>query len=195
MPSVKYDLGYLRAALEILDTYLLSEDLFWPLNSEAPIGETMFPRLTIGGILLSMARLQARPILPYQSSQFQNLVVALDHYRSDMRVAWERKSRREFISRLDQWKHYINELSMNPDENIPFYGSEVRLRLLLDLLEDEITPVDDIYVTSLLQMDKILQAVFIKGGFIWDSVLSPGFNQEKYWYLWGKPSINTLFTP
>jgi hypothetical protein len=131
--------------------------------------------------------------LPSQAAQFQQLVITLDHWRAKMQVAWERKSKREFLSRLEQWKHYINDLRLNPEENIPFYESEVRLRLLLDLLEPEIGPLEDNYVTSLHQMDNILKTLLAKGAFVWELDLSPGFDQDTFWYLWGKPKVDNSF--
>ena len=49
MKSFAYDLGYLRAGLELLEAYLLAEDVFWPIDASPPEGEPEYPRLTLGG--------------------------------------------------------------------------------------------------------------------------------------------------
>ena len=43
MKSLDYDLGYLTAGLEILERYLLSDDVFWAMNAKPPEGELDFP--------------------------------------------------------------------------------------------------------------------------------------------------------
>ena len=59
MPTLEYDLGYLRAALTVLDDYLLSADLYWSIGNSPPRGEPPYPSLTLGGVLLAQARAHA----------------------------------------------------------------------------------------------------------------------------------------
>ena len=53
MPSPEYDLRYLKAGIEQLESYLLSSDVYWSIGTRAPAGETPYPQLTIGGLLLA----------------------------------------------------------------------------------------------------------------------------------------------
>ncbi len=52
MPTPAQDLSFFQAGLESLETYLLSEGLFWPLAGD-------LPRLTVGGMLLAGKRIEA----------------------------------------------------------------------------------------------------------------------------------------
>jgi len=39
MKFFEYDLRYLSAGLEILEKYILSDEVFWPINANPPGGE------------------------------------------------------------------------------------------------------------------------------------------------------------
>jgi hypothetical protein len=83
----------------------------------------------------------------------------------------------------------LNDLGRNPEEYNDFYGSEVRLRLIMDLIEPMMDPPDETYINLLNELDIFLRRILIPGAFIWDAVFVPGFEQDTYWYLWGKPGI------
>ena len=55
MTPVEKDKSYLEASISELETYLLSQELYWPISARG----FDLPRLTIGGILLTQARLEA----------------------------------------------------------------------------------------------------------------------------------------
>lgn len=121
-----------------------------------------------------------------------SLEMKLDHWHTGWRSTWERKAQREFKSRLRQWDLYISELQLNPDANFPYYDSEVRVRVLIDLLIPEMKPPGDQFMNQLTGLDAFLKSVLQPGAFIWEEELSSGFNREKFWYLWGIPEIEGL---
>lgn len=55
-----YDLRYLAAGVKALESYLLSSDLYWPPGIEARSGESPYPSLTPGNILLAKLRAETR---------------------------------------------------------------------------------------------------------------------------------------
>jgi len=67
--QVEYDLRYLKAGVEELEQYLLSSQLYWPVHVVTPTGETPYPRLTPGELLLAREKLRARS-LDFLSSDF-----------------------------------------------------------------------------------------------------------------------------
>jgi len=192
MPTIEYDLGYLQAGLDLLETYLISKSLFFAIGAQSPSGEPAYPRLTLGNLIISQAILEEKTLSPYQSKRKKLLRVSIKDVRSRWSVAWERKARREFSSRLRQWQHFINELRQEPDKFIDYFGNEVRLRVLLDLLGSDIEPVGEQSELQLKEMDKFLQKVWIQDNFLWEKVLAGKFNRTRYWYLWGKPDIENL---
>src|SRR3990172_5406180 len=137
MPTLKYDLGYLRAALTVLDDYLLSADLYWSIGNSPPRGEPPYPSLTLGGVLLAQARAHAHPasgILVGQLAQADEQIKAV---RGRWRSAWGRKARRDFHARLNLWRDFLEEYRQNPKANLDRYAYEVRRRAMSHLLYSE----------------------------------------------------------
>ena len=185
-----YALTYLEAALESLEAYLLSGDLFWPLDASAPDAEGAYPALTLGNILLFAARLRAREgaLLPVEVSRLRMAEGRLDAFRARWRVAWEGKARREFRSRLHQWSGFLEELLGDPSGSMAYYTYEVRLRVIMDLLCAHGAVLETDERDALASLDARLEAAWVRGAFLWPEELAAGFPVEKYWYLWGSLS-------
>jgi hypothetical protein len=73
MPSLEKDRAFLEASVPELEDYLLSDELYWPITARG----FDLPRLTIGGILLAKARLEAR------GERIEALLTRLDAVRSN----------------------------------------------------------------------------------------------------------------
>jgi len=192
MSSAAFDFRYLKAGIHEVEPYLLSKNLFWPLSSPPPAGEPQYPRLTLGGLLLSDARMRARYLHPSQTHDLESLESMLDHWRMTWRTSWERKAQREFKSRLRQWDLYLNELVYKPEVHIPYYDNEVRIRVLIELLLPEINLIEDEFTNKLLNLDGFLKSNLVPGEFIWEDELKSGFDNNVYWYLWGMPEIDQI---
>ena len=183
MPSLQYNLGYLQACVSDLEAYLLSKTLFWSLGGT--IGS--YPRFTLGGLLLALRLSQAANLTPQQKDDLQKCEAILNASRSRWQVAWGRKSQLEFLSRLRQWQNYVNDLIKDPEDQVPYYASEIRLRVFISLLYPEIEKPEEEYLGLLDGLDNTLRLVFIPGDFIWDENLVDGFPRETFWFLWGMP--------
>jgi hypothetical protein len=189
MGSPAYDLGYLKAGVEVCKTYIKSQHLFFPLNTPSPYGEPAYHRLTLGGLLLAVARLEAQELPDQQALEFRTLQRWLTDFRAARRVAWERKAQRELLSRLRQWQIYSSELLADPEQHLSFYTNEVKIRVMIELLIQEVGPLEKETLNMLETSDGLLRMIFHAGEFIWEDVLAPGFPPNPYWYLWGNPSI------
>jgi hypothetical protein len=192
MPSIEFDLGYLQAGLDSLEAYLISKSLFWPIGAQSPSGDPAYPRLTLGNLLFSQVQLNAKTLLPYQSDRLKILNARISDVHSRWPVAWERKAKREFTSRLRQWQQYLIELHQEPLNFIDFFRNEVRLRFLLDLLASVFEPLEGQTSLLLIELDEFLQKVWVQDDFLWDKTLARDFNKDRYWYLWGRPEIENL---
>ena len=186
--SISYDLGYIAAALETLESYLLSRDLFWPVGGRPPSGEGNYPVLTPGGVLLSLARLRARRLSPANEAQLQRYEMQLESLRERWRVAWEQKAAWDYRSRLRQWGDYLEEALREPGGQMAYYVYEVRLRVMLALLEADGLGVEAEEHRALDLLDARLTSYWVDGDFLWGEELATGFPQETFWYLWGKLS-------
>lgn len=185
MKTFEYDLRYVQAGLEVLEDYLLSDEVFWPLSVNPPAGGPDYPRLTLGGLLLSRARLTAYPKSPPQKEQVDQLISKLELIRSKWRVAWEKKATHSFNVRLRMWRDFIEEFQNSPQENADRYLYEVRLRTMLKLLKTEGGGQQQPEVDLLSGLDGYLKSVLVTGAFIWEPELQTEFPANEYWYLYG----------
>jgi len=186
MPSFYYDLWYLRAGVEQFEHYLLADDIYWHLGVQPPSGEPPYPQLTLGWLLLANKRVGLEADTAKQEAEVSQLSNQLESIQSKWRIAWEQKAAKEFHTRLILWRDYLEEYRSNPEQNYDRYKYEVSRRVLLDLLNQNdsqlIEPVD---MDLLSGLDQMIRSILQSSNFIWDANLQSGFDQERYWYLYG----------
>jgi hypothetical protein len=175
MTSTEQDKAYLEAGIPELEAYLLSKELYWPISARG----YSLPRLTIGGLLLAQARLEAR------GEHIESHLPRLYGVRSKWRAAWETKAGREVGARMRLWSNYLADYRQNPEGHADAYPHEVRYRVMLHLLLAEL-PAPPAEQNVLTQLDGTLRARLSPGDFIWETDLEAGFPREVYWYLYGK---------
>jgi hypothetical protein len=180
-----YDIGYTEAGLDVLKDYLLSEEMFWPLSVHPPSGEPPYPRFTLGGLLLSLKRLSAYHKSSTQEEQLNRVNLRLDFIRSQWRAAWEKKAGYNFNTRLHMWREFIEEYRNSPQENADRYPYEVRLRVMLHLLQGQSGRLETSTLDLLKALDIFLKATLARGSFVWEAELQNGFPVSDYWYLYG----------
>ena len=187
MSHADYDLKYLQAGLDELKNYLLSKELFWPLGLPTPSGQSPYPKMTLGNLLLFNAELQAHhtsgSLNAAQSSALQKVEALLESTQQKWQVAWQEKTTWEFRSRLRQWSHYLNDLNREAENHRPYYATEVRLRAMLDLLAATLASAPPVSA-SLPMLDSQLKTLLPPGDFVWNQQLAAGFPSEQYWYLY-----------
>jgi hypothetical protein len=71
-----------------------------------------------------------------------------------------------------------------PEQHADAYPHEVRLRVMLHLLGEEMSDRPD-EQQVLPQLDKILHRSLVQSMFIWAEYLQMAFPAEVYWYLYG----------
>jgi len=187
MPDFAYYQVYLQAGLREAERYLLSNRLFWPLNVEPALGEPAYANLTLGTLLLSSAFAHPLARNASQRTVLAEIEAEIDAVRIQWRVAWERKASWEYKSRLRQWGNVLKEIRIEPEDNIAYYRYEVRWRVLIHLLQAELTEINPALQEHLDSLDLLLRALFAPGDFIWEPELAPGFPDDNFWYLWGLP--------
>jgi len=185
MPSVEYDLGYMDAAVDLLERYLLSRQIYWKMIASAPTGDPPYPSLTLGGLLLALARTRARQLNPKQTQQFTQLVGEIDIVRSKWRTAWENKAQDEYRSRLNLWRDFLEEFRQEPEDNADRYHYEVGRRVMLHLLDGETRGIPPAEHQMLAGLDSILSGLLVPGEFIWGKELAAGFSRDEFPYLYG----------
>ncbi len=187
--TIEYDLRYLESGLLDLEGYLLSQEMYWPVGASAPSGGPPYPRLTLGNLLLSQARLHARWLAPVQSAELERLDRRMEETRTRWLSAWRQKVQREFGMRLSLWRDYLEDYRQNPSGNVDRYAYEVNRRIILDLLEPQAGSIPPAETEMLAGLDRLLRAAFQPGPFVWDAELEKGFPEHPYWYLYGRPKM------
>jgi hypothetical protein len=185
MPSIEYDLGYLGEGLVTLESYLLSDDIYWNMRVASPPGEPDYPLLTLGGLLLAEARLTARRLSIEHSGKFSRLITGIELNRTHWHTAWTKKAEREFTARLRMWREFIEDYRENPAANIDRYAYEVSRRVMLHYLQAEADQVSEPEQEMLEGLDKLILAVLNPGDFIWEEELRSGFPPRTFPYLYG----------
>jgi hypothetical protein len=186
-----YDMGYVEAGVEALKDYLLSEHMFWPLSAHPPEGKSPYPQLTLGGLLLSVRRLFAYPKSAIQAEQLNLVKSRIDFIHTKWQVAWEKKARHNFATRLHMWRDFIEEYRGNPQDNADRYGYEVRLRVMLQLLQMDAGQLEQSELDLLHTLDVFIKEALVQGDFVWEAELQSGFPVSDYWYLYGSLRTST----
>jgi hypothetical protein len=157
--SIPNDKRYLEAGIPELENYLLSKELYYPIGRN-------LPQLTLGGVLLSLARLGKRDAVIFDEQ--------VDRVRAKWRSAWETKAGREVRARSELWKNYLAEYPGDPKAVARLYPQQVRYRAMLTLLGQS-SDVMDVYVKSIFQ----------PGEFVWETNVLENFDRNIFWYLFG----------
>ena len=174
MSTTEKDRAYLEAGIPEIESYLLSDELYWPISAR---GHDLL-RLTIGGLLLAKTRLVAR------GERIEALSSALEAVRSKWRVAWESKAGREFQSRFGLWNNYLKDYRQNPEGQADAYPHEVRNRVILQSLQTEL-PEGLPEREALSALDGVVRNSLSPADFIWEPDIQSGFPRDEYWFLYG----------
>jgi hypothetical protein len=173
MSTLEKDIAYFQEGMESLEAYLLSDELFWPLQASQP-------RLTVGGMLLASQRLRVR----LSFGDWGSRVAQLDRVRLKWRSAWERKAAREVHARLNLWQNFLDDIRRS-ESDAGMYSQQVECRVMLQLLRDELTvPVPDLEAVDAL--DRLFRTMWLPGVFVWDADLTGVFPEPAFWFLYGR---------
>lgn len=180
-----YELDYLKAGMGLIESYLLSQDVYWTLQASPPAGRPAYPSLTLGGLLLAQTKLSSTRLSGELRAEWDHLRPEFEAVQGRWRVAWEKKAVREFHARLSLWRDFLEEYRTNPKSNADRYGYEVSRRVMLHLLQPFAVDAPPAEKEMLRGLDALLRSVFIPGGFIWEDWLESAFPAQNYWYLYG----------
>jgi hypothetical protein len=187
---IDHNLDLASAMLEEMEDYLLSAEVFWPIDRRAKPGSTPLPRLTLGTLLTTLDQLKAtqREMNSAQGASYRRLLMHMDLLRTKKAVAMETKAVREAASRINLWRAFVSDLEESPDR-AGNYAYEVRHRVMLARLTElapdnpELNEATD----KALAVDRRLRRLFERSAFIWDEQLQAIYPQQDYWYLYGHP--------
>jgi hypothetical protein len=185
----EYNLKLASFMLEEMEDYLLSSEVFWPL-SKRPLTGPPLPRLTLGGLLLTLDELNAqeKDMSPSQVADHYKLGLQMEKVRTKWAVGLERKAAQELRNRLNLWRAYLTDIEERIDtpEN---YVHEVRYRVMFEYLADLAARQPEIksQMVEMRSLDLRLRTIFAPGAFVWDPRLEDIYPRDTFWYLYGLP--------
>ncbi len=179
--SVFYDLQYYRTAIAELEEYLLSGLRDWPILISPP-NSPPYPRLSPGAMLISRIRLHPSRLNSEQIVNLQELDRQKDTVCERWQSAWRGKMNLDFDMNLALWQNYLQE----GQDQAAYYHTEVRQRVILDLLIAEMHSAPHPSLGRLSGLDARLGKTFVNGDFIWQNDLRPAFPNVRFWYLYGR---------
>lgn len=185
MPTFDNDFHFILAALDQLESYLLTKDIYRPIGIRAPRGEPPYPQFTLGSLLLAKERSQVTAQSPAEKAQLAGKLNELEAIRSKWRSAWGLKATAEFRSRLKLWSDYLSEYRDEPEAHDDRYAYEISRRVMLELLRPDTIDLPSADEELLTVVDNMLRAVLAPGEFLWEEPLRMAFPEETYWYLYG----------
>lgn len=186
MTSIAYDLKYLRAAVDNLESYLLAPEVFWNLSIQPPPGEPPYPALSLGGILLFRQRMLRRNLSLPEEAEYLSLCQQLDVMQNRWRTAWDKKAAKSYQARLTQWRNFLEDYRHDPAGNVDRYRSEARMRVMLELLDQNNPYIPPEQRQLLAVLDSYLAARLRPTSFIWEEEIQPSFPKDQFEYLYGE---------
>ncbi len=192
MHSPDTNLTLIQVILEEVENYLLSDELFWPLDASS-LNQPHPPQLTPGRLALTLDELdvQSEEMTPVQRAEHHKLNLQIQSVLRKWSAALGRKAGREMHSRLNLWKAYIQDLVENADR-ADNYVYEVRQRVIFERIKvwAEGEPEAERSKQAIQPIDAALRSFFTPGDFIWDVRLRSCYPEEEYWFLYGVPVLN-----
>lgn len=178
--KLEADRSYVQLTVPDLEPFLLSNELYWPQpNLPASLREPGLDRMSLGGIMLALRRLEAAGI----DGGTEHLHAQAAKIRSQWLSNWQRKAGREFGERLGRWRQLVGEWSREKPVQRA-YVAQTRLRAMLQVLYEEgegHLPAD---AETLHGADLALRKLGKPGEFVWEAEVSAGFPADRFWFLY-----------
>ncbi|MBI9046123.1 MAG: hypothetical protein JEZ06_16645 [Anaerolineaceae bacterium] len=172
---------YIKESIPELMSYILSDEMFWPLHSSKGF---RFERMTLGNILLYRAKLKALAKGSGEKAEIEGLNSQIDEFKSQWRSNWGKKCAQEFSVRLRLWTNHIQELTSKKEEYKPDYKFEVRHRVILEFLKEETEKISGKDMALVRALDIKIKSISKEGEFIWKNQFARVFPPDPFWYLY-----------
>lgn len=188
MHSIDYNLTLLSEMMGEFEEFLLSEELFWPLQKKSH-EKIPFPQLSLGALQLTLDELHVlrSSMDAHHEMRFQKLLSEYERFYRSRRAAIEKKAARELTTRTNLWRAYLQDVEDDPT-TLEEYTNQVRNRVLMSKLGAISTHAgSSVEVNRFATLDAEILVNATPVDFIWDERLKPLYPVEEYPYLYMKP--------
>lgn len=182
--DIKQDLQILTAMVSHLTPYLYENELFGEI-------EKRMPKLTVGGILLRLNRLQG--LWDHLSSEQQSELHAAREQFEKMRYEWQShyqdKILREIRSRINSMKWFLDDCANNPGTCEGGWPNEAEKRTMIAYLAQEaerLNLLGNDLRAEIAALDSRLRGYHRSGAFLWDARLQETYPRDQFWWLYSQ---------
>ena len=176
------DYTLVKAAVPILQEYLLSETLYWMIPFQ---GKQI--SLTPGQLLLATKRLPIETGVANEKEAVLQTINDLQRIRQHWLSAWQRKAKREWSERTHRLAATLSESSqvLSPVTLNQVAFERCLITLLTQDVQEDLTSAE----LNLLQgLDQLLKAKSEAGIFVWADELKGEFPESDFWFLYRQPA-------
>lgn len=193
MLDLQRDLRILTAMAAEMRTYLLEDELLWPISGRVRGG---MPRLTIGGFLLRQYRLTAlrSDLSPAQQDRLDKALAKWQAARAEWSVHYGQKMGREWEMRVNLLDQFLADCENDDLKNcLDHWPTQAKHRTILYHLQQAAAAhatLTDEQTKALARVDRGLRRYLLSGeggAFLWDAALEPLYPRETAWWLWVTP--------
>jgi hypothetical protein len=184
MQPVAQDLKFVESTCQGLNDYLLSDSLYWPIDDQPASGGISASRTTLGLLYLIIEHVRGKTLSEEQAERLASAQGEIERVHRKWKVAWEKKVAGEFKTRLRAWHNFLTEVRSDGKELRARYKTEVRNRVILQLLLLDLASDETSLVLAMYNTDEWLKSELDDDGFIWDAELQTVFPEEKFWFLY-----------
>ncbi len=178
------DLALFLAMRADLADYLAAETLFWQLS-----GPSTFPKLSLGYLLLTRARLTATSarLDPTEQTKFAQADQFVTGLFTQKPVASEKKAALELRTRLNLWTQCLTDWPEDRQAAMENYQNDVTQRVIAALLVTAFPRVaDSPDALRLTPLDARLRGLWHPGAFVWPAEYQRAFPAAEFWFLYGQ---------
>jgi hypothetical protein len=181
--NLDHELKLLKEIATDLPDYILSDVLYWQMAGSAD-----FPKLSLGLMLLTRARLAAQAGLldARQLAELEAAESKIDETLEKWRSTAEMKADKELKSRATLWQRFWDECRQDPQNCAGSYSQEVTNRVIARLLQRAFPNLArSASAMALGPIDSGVRGRLQGEQFVWPPELQPSFPRSEFPYLYG----------
>jgi len=118
-------------------------------------------------------------------SRLENFDRKLSSIRLEHRAAYEKKEETELRARIREWAANLDEIK--EEAIVHTISTEVRNRVIIQLLYDDLQRFDGIDQRVLENADLFFKNCTQTGKFLWENTLHDAFPESDFWFLYTEP--------
>ncbi|MCU0499571.1 MAG: hypothetical protein MUF87_19650 [Anaerolineae bacterium] len=192
--SIEQDLREAIAMVDSLERYVQQDQLYGTVGSGGIFSAGNMPKMTIGGLLMRLRRLQAlsAQLDHRQRDQFTQSQTRHEQLRKEWRVHYTEKMLYEANSRLDAMRTFFEECSNDPKLCARVYQPEVLRRTIAEeiLIAAHDLNLDIGEISKKARAtDSRLRRFTAPSDFVWGAGLETVYPADRFWWMYHRPPM------